>query len=378
MLKISEFGGLSRLGELRHIYSGKNILLVTGKDSFATSGAKRNIDNQLQAETVFQFSDFSANPKLEDAVNGAEFARSAHVGVIIAVGGGSVIDTAKLIKAFYLSEGNEIDLATGRTDVTDPSIPLLAIPTTAGSGSEATHFAVVYVGSHKYSLAAQCLLPEAVILDGALIISGNRYQKACSALDAMAQAIESAWATGSTIESFKYSTTALELGWGIFHDFIKPNCSEKNAQKMLEAANFSGQAINISKTTAAHAWSYAFTSSYDIPHGHAVWLTLPEIFEAHIVATDHDITDTRGSSHLKNTMDKLSKTLGLNQLVGSTEQLQVFLKDAGIEYRMEQVGVDNLTKRSDISNQINPERMRNNPVNLEPFKSKIFSLPQSK
>mgnify|MGYP004173048093 CR=1 FL=1 len=96
------------------------------------------------------------------------------------------------------------------------------------------------------------------------------------------------------------------------------------------------------------------------------------------MATDNDITDIRGSSHLRNTMDKLSKILGLNQLVGSSEQLQIFLKEAGIEYRMEQLGVDDLTKRSDLSNQINAERMRNNPVNLDPFKSKIFSLPQSK
>lgn len=378
MLKISEYGGLSRLGELRHLYAGKNILIVTGKNSFATSGAKKNIDNQLQSETVTRFSDFPVNPKLEDAVNGAKLARSANIDVIIAVGGGSVIDMAKLIKAFYLSAGNEIDLATGRVDVTDPSIPLLAIPTTAGSGSEATHFAVVYVGPHKYSLAAQCLLPEAVILDGALVTSGNRYQKACSALDAMAQAIESAWASGSTIESFNHSTTALELGWGVFHEFIKPNCSAENAQKMIKAANFAGQAINISKTTAAHAWSYAFTSTYDIPHGHAVWLTLPEIFEAHKVATDQDITDARGSRHLLNTMDKLSKILRLSQLAGLKEQLQGFLIDAGIEHRMEQLGVDDITKRLDISNQINAERMRNNPVNLEPFKSKIFNLSKNK
>lgn len=378
VLKISEYGGLGRLSELRHLYSKKNILLVTGKNSFATSGAKKNIENLLQLEAVTQFSDFSINPKLEDAVNAAKLARSANVNVIIAIGGGSVIDMAKLIKAFYLSAGNEMDLATGRVDVKDPSIPLLAIPTTAGSGSEATHFAVVYVGAHKYSLAAQCLLPEAVILDGALITSGSRYQKACSALDAMAQAIESAWASGSTVESFKHSITALELSWNAFHEFIKPNCSAENAQKMVKAANFAGQAINISKTTAAHAWSYAFTSSYDIPHGHAVWLTLPKIFEAHRVATDQDIIDVRGLSHLRNTMDKICKILKINQLAGLTEQLQGILIDAGLEHRMERLGVDDATKRLHISNQINAERMRNNPVNLEPFKSKIFDLTKNK
>ena len=147
-------------------------------------------------------------------------------------------------------------------------------------------------------------LPEAVILDGSLVTSANRYQKACSALDAMAQAIEGAWASGSTIESFKHSTTALELGWGVFHEFIKPNCSAENTQKMIKAANFAGQAINISKLQQRCSYTL-----HDIPHGHAVWLTLPKIFEAHRVATDQDIIDVRGLSHLRNTMDKICKIL---------------------------------------------------------------------
>ena len=71
---------------------------------------------------------------------------------------------------------------------------MIAVPTTAGSGSEVTHFAVVYVGTEKYSLASQHLLPDAVILDGALVQSGSRYLKTCSVLDAMAQAVESYWA----------------------------------------------------------------------------------------------------------------------------------------------------------------------------------------
>ena len=94
----------------------------------------------------------------------------------------------------------------------------------------------------------------------------------------MAQGIESAWASNSSAESIKYSFDSLELGWDIFINFIQPSCSDKIAQKMIVASNLAGKAINISKTTSAHAWSYAFTSFYDIPHGHAIWLTFLQFF----------------------------------------------------------------------------------------------------
>ena len=183
---LSEFGGLSRLKEFSDLYHKKKILLITGKNSFELSGAKKILLNELDKENVIIFNDFSINPKIEDAIRGAELARSKGIDLIIAVGGGSVLDIAKLIKAFFYDKGKEIELLKQSKEVNDPLIPIIAIPTTAGSGSEATHFAVVYIGNEKYSMAAECLLPNAVILDGSLVISGSKYQKTCNALDAMA------------------------------------------------------------------------------------------------------------------------------------------------------------------------------------------------
>ena len=287
---ISKYNGLLDLHNLSNLYANKNILLVTGKKSFETSGAKKIMQYHLQDERVVQFSDFSVNPKIEDAIQGASIAKENNIEVIIAIGGGSVLDIAKLIKAFITSSGNEINLVKGEDTVVDSSIPIIAIPTTAGSGSEATHFAVVHVGEDKYSLAAPCLLPNAVILDGALAITGSKYLKSCSALDAMSQAIESYWAAGSTTESQRYAISSIERGWKMILTYVSDRCYESNAQNMIESAHLAGKAINISKTTAAHAWSYAFTSIYKIPHGHAVWLTLPAIFKN---VYDYNIRITR-------------------------------------------------------------------------------------
>ena len=113
MRLICEYGGLSRLDEFKKLYDGKNILLVTGKQSFEASGAKRICSQLLQSQNIIQFADFDVNPKLKDAVKGAELAKKHSIEVIISVGGGSVLDTAKLIKAFYLANGNEVALAKG-------------------------------------------------------------------------------------------------------------------------------------------------------------------------------------------------------------------------------------------------------------------------
>ena len=374
MKTIVEYGGLKRLNELKNIYSGKKIFLVTGKASYENSGAKNIVDQYLVGEQVVHFKEFSTNPKISDALAGTRLARQHEIEVIIAIGGGSVIDIAKLIKAFYLANDNEIELVTGTHKVSDPSIPIIAIPTTAGSGSEATHFAVIYLGSDKYSLAATCLLPEVVILDGSLVRTGSTYLKACNSLDAMSQAIESYWAVGATDVSRKYAKDALQLGWSLLPHYVNGGCTDLQAQKMLEAAHLAGKAINISKTTAAHAWSYAFTSAYNIPHGHAVWLTLPAIFDAHFNATAEEIIEPKGFSYFKTIMAELCNYLSLDMDVNLRMQLKQFLLSIGVESRMEQLGASTLKNKTDLSNQVNIERLNNNPVNLNGKKSLIFNL----
>lgn len=357
MKELSEYGGLSRLTDFKTLYEGKSILLVTGRHSFEASGAKQVCAQIFHPKQVIQFADFEVNPKINDAIKGAELAKKNAIDVIVSIGGGSVLDTAKLIKAFYLASGNEVALATGVNQVIDPSIPIIAVPTTAGSGSEATHFAVVYIGNEKYSLASHCLLPNFVVLDGSLVKSGSKYLKTCNALDAMAQAIESFWAVGATAESKQFALSAIELGWKILPDFISDKCTDVTAQQMVEAANQAGKAINISKTTAAHAWSYAFTSLKGIPHGHAVWLTLPTIFELHYERSrDRD-------PYFRSNMNQLCKALNLEPKSEKSSQLRRYLLDFGIAYDFAHLKTDVLERKA-LSSSVNMERMKNNPISF--------------
>ena len=168
---ISGLASLERFSKLKNEYNGKRILLVTGKESFSACGAKDLLIAELKNQSIVYFSEFDVNPKIEDALRGVKIAIASQVEIIIAVGGGSVIDMAKLIKAFYFFPEKSYQIARGEIEVSDPRIPIIAVPTTAGSGSEATHFAVVYIGNNKYSLASDLLLPDHVILDGFFSIS---------------------------------------------------------------------------------------------------------------------------------------------------------------------------------------------------------------
>ncbi|RZV43158.1 MAG: iron-containing alcohol dehydrogenase, partial [Acidimicrobiales bacterium] len=282
---LNTYGSLSRIRKCVSPYYPRHILLVTGRGSFEACGAKAILDTELDDYQVTRFYDFEINPKLEDAVHGAKLAIESEIDLILAVGGGSPMDIAKLIKAFMPDVENSEKIAKGNIAVTPSSIPLITVPTTAGSGSEATHFAVVYIGKDKYSLASPDLSPQAYILDGQLLRSASPYQRAVNGLDAMAQALEGAWAVNSTKESRRRSYKALALLVKSLPTMVKSD-TPSYLQNVLLAAHLAGQVINTTKTTAAHAFSYAFSSYHDVPHGHAVWMTLPAIFSKHLTAED--------------------------------------------------------------------------------------------
>ena len=359
---LSFFGSLAQISKIRGEFNAKTIMLVTGKTSYVESGAKRIVDIALQYDTVVHFNDFDMNPKIEDAERGVALAVLCGVELIIAIGGGSVLDMAKLIKAFYSAPEKSKELSKGELAVTDANLPMIFVPTTAGSGSEMTNFSVVYIGHDKYSLISEHLLPNAVILDGSLITSASRYQLVCSGLDAFAQAIESSWAVGSTKQSREYAFDALALCMKHFQNVLEQNADEDALQGMMEASSLAGRAINISKTTSAHAWSYAITTHYGVPHGHAVWLTLPKIFEIHATASNDLLIDPRGIQHLRGIMLSLMDTLGIKSVAESAKHLRLYIENLSIESELREIGADTNMKRAFLSKQVNVQRMLNNPV----------------
>jgi alcohol dehydrogenase class IV len=262
----------------------KNIFLVRGHNSYKQCGAQAILDAIFQrlGILVTSFKEFTNNPKYEDMLKGKESYIFSQADAIVAVGGGSAIDTAKAIHLMTTFDG---EVETNKFVYNgNPLLPFIAIPTTAGTGSEATHFAVLYKDGNKYSLTHQEILPVAVLLYPPFTYDLDSHTTASTGFDAFAQAVEAYWNVNATSESDIYALQAIELFWDKKHllETVKnPELKIYRAQ-IQQAAFFAGQAINITQTTAPHAFSYKFTNDYGYSHGHAVALTFPFFFGKNI------------------------------------------------------------------------------------------------
>jgi alcohol dehydrogenase class IV len=381
---------IQQLRALKEIYRPRKTLLVTGNHSFKASGARALIDECFNTDEIIHFNDFEVNPQFKDAVKGTQLAIDNNIDCIVAVGGGSALDVAKLIKAFlshayFKAQLTDAPQATsskraastylkldvqaaeqvvrGKEPIPPCAIPFIAIPTTAGSGSEATHFAVAYIDKQKFSVASPVLHPSAHILEGSFLASAAPYQKAVNGLDALAQAIEGYWAVSSSEESRGYSLEAIKLLMMHLSPAIETNNID-DLDAVMQAAHLAGKVINVTKTTAPHAFSYGFTSFYKVPHGHAVWLTLPSVFQLHCYADSDSLNDPRGLVTFQQIMDDLCDLLKITDASSAKRTLQQLMVDLGVEPSMLKLGVTTKQQRRFLSEHVNIERLKNNPLKL--------------
>ena len=158
-------GAIHRLAEIVEAKHAKRILLVTGQRSYEESGAAKIIERILGSYLTARYSPTASIPDLNDVEAGITAYKKVAPDLIIGVGGGSIIDLAKLIRVCSSHEAAPVDVASGSAKVVSRGLPLVAIPTTAGSGSEATHFAVVFDEGVKYSVASPHIRPTHAVLD---------------------------------------------------------------------------------------------------------------------------------------------------------------------------------------------------------------------
>jgi alcohol dehydrogenase len=324
-----------------------SVFLVTGKKSFGELDQKFALRSMLGNRRVSHFNDFEVNPKIKDIEKGIEFFVKGAPDVVIAIGGGSAIDVAKAIN--FKSGMNR---------------PLIAVPTTSGTGSEATHFAVVYVDGTKTSIAAPSILPTIAIIDPELTYSLPKEVTRASGLDALCQAIESHWSNKSTEESKEYARKALTMILPNFEAAVSDPNTE-NRQALSEGAHLAGKAINISFTTASHSISYPITSRFSIPHGEAVAMTIPGMILWNSEVTENDVQDERGIEYVRNTNEELLRALGCTTAQEAAAKVKSMIQRVGGVVRIEDFSSDKEEAIEYIvANGFTPERMKNNPRDI--------------
>ncbi|WP_018127123.1 phosphonoacetaldehyde reductase [Balneola vulgaris] len=358
----TEYFGNGALDNLKSVianHSPSKVFVVTGGKSYRQSGAESIIDTTLKGINTFRYFGFEENPKIEDLLEGASLINDFDPDLIIAVGGGSVIDTAKIISVLPDKADEATNMIKGDYLQLNKLAPIVAIPTTSGSGSEATHFAVAYIQSIKYSVAHSDILPDYSIIDPTLTYSMSPYQTAVSGLDALSQAIESGWANGTTELSKKYSLEAIDLILDNIKNAVHNPCPDSRL-KMAKGSNLAGKAINISKTTAPHAMSYGLTSKYQIPHGHAVAVTL-----GHFFVLNKKLALVQENIELDKYMNQLVQKFGTNDVELAKNRFYGLVESLGLKLRLKEIGLHDEEDLDDLVKSVNVERLQNHPIKLD-------------
>lgn len=342
-------GDYSPVKEFFESQGFKKIFLVcdTSYQFLKISSLFESMDN------IVKFSDFAPNPEYDSVKKAVELYKAEGCDSIVALGGGSAMDLAKCVKLYANMDDSKVYI---EQEIVPNDIPLTAIPTTAGTGSEATRYAVIYYMGAKQSVTDYSCIPSTVVFDASALTTLPMYQKKATMLDALCHSIESFWSVNSTDESKEFSAKAIGMILDNMDDYIG-NKLDGNIN-MLKAANLAGKAINITQTTAGHAMCYKLTSLYKVAHGHAAAMCLRKLMPYMIANTDKCI-DSRGKEYLEDTFNQIAKAMGCDTPEQMCEKFNSIFDSLELQipdYSDEDIKV--------LSGSVNPVRLKNNPVAL--------------
>lgn len=288
---------------------------------------------------------------------------------LIAIGGGAVIDSAKALR-FY--SDCSVDIATHlrmgspNTQFYTPSRPLIAVPTISGSGSEATHFATIFVGETKYSLESHQLKPDCVVLDPSFSLTAPIKSRAASALDGVSQCIEALWSIKSNSLSDGFAFEALRIYAEHLELALNDPMARAALLQLARAGFLGGQAISVTRTSGPHALSYPLMSKFGIPHGHAVALGLLQFCKFNEALKNSDVLDCRGAAYVQN---RLSEIFTIFKCAHAGE-FQIYLRrlmsNFGLSLKLADFGVREEQLKEIAEEACVHGRMRNNPRIVSP------------
>ena len=351
--------GIHNLGE---VLKGSIKVFLVCDSSFPFLNIKNDIENMQMPYIVFDR--FTPNPLYEDVCKGVDLFQREKCDTILAVGGGSSLDVAKCIKLYCKMGKDKLYLDQ---EYRDTGVKFIAIPTTAGTGSESTRYAVIYYDGKKQSVTHDSIIPDIAILEPKVLKTLPVYQKKCTLMDGLCQGIESWWSVNSTDESKKFSKEAVENIMRWWREYIYEN-TDASAEAIMHAANLAGQAICITQTTAPHAFSYKITSLYKLPHGHAVAIGLPVIWEYMIGNMDKCI-DKRGQDYLAGIFNAIAMAMGCTTPKNAIDLFRQIIDEMELKNPVPENSEEELEI---LSTSVNPVRLKNNPVEL--CKEAIYRL----
>ncbi len=290
-------------------------------------GTLERVERLLGTRLRNVYTGVSPNPTIHDCLAAARELEKERPGpVLLAVGGGSAIDTAKAVTVLRAPEVSEEDfeahLRDGRPLAEGLDLgPLIAVPTTAGTGSEVTPFATLWdehTGA-KCSLTHPGLFPDLAILDPELTVSLPREATIASALDALSHAMESIWNRNASSVSDLFAVNAISRIPDALELVLQTPGNLEVRETLQLASHFAGVAISNTRTALAHSISYPITSELGLPHGLAVSFTLPQVLRLnHSVAAERTclVIESLGCESLERALERLDGLFQIADLAG--------------------------------------------------------------
>jgi alcohol dehydrogenase len=341
-------GSLAKLAETAASFSPKKILLVAG-EHLKKDGTVKKLTSQLKKVLVYNQPILGSN--VESINRLLVYCRRHQPDLVIAIGGGTILDTAKAAAILAPHPGSIGDYVITKTQqITKPSVSLIAIPTTAGTGSEVTPWAVVWdkKNKKKYSLASPLMFPKIALVDSRLTQNLPPEITALTGLDALTQAIEAFWSKNHNPVSDILALQSIKLIFKFLPKAVK-NPDPEVREKMAQASLFSGLAFSNTKTTICHSVSYPLTSHFQIPHGQAVALTLAPF----LTYSFKVIEKKRGRA--------LLEAIGESGVTKATQKIESLIKKVGCKIRLSALGIKKEAITLIVKEGFTPERAGNAP-----------------
>ena len=336
-------GMLDRLGEVLDGLKAERCVLVCGHHFLPKAEALREKEGRIREI----YSGVEQNPQLSGVVDTVALARACQADAVIGCGGGSAIDTAKFAAAIALGEGEAVDYYHGNLPFPEKRLAIIAIPTTAGTGSEVTQVSVISHGKEKRTINNPAFMPRAAIVDPVLSSTVPPRTTMNTGLDALAHALEGYWSVNHQPIPDLMATEAVRLILqNLETAFRVPEDLEARAA-MAYASLLGGLSFALPKTAGCHACSYPLSEDYHLPHGEACAFTL----------------DSMVGLYADERLEALCRAVSLSGTQELAERIRALKKLGGLRTRLSELGEVDLDKLChDCA--VHP-LMNNSPVRLD-------------
>ena len=350
-------GCLKELSTLPAVSKAKRIALVIGGKSLRKTGTLTRIESLLHGKTVTLLEGIPETPGPADLAQAVKRMQEASTECVIAIGGGSVLDLAKAAAFAVTQNVPPLDLLHKKLPATpSASLPFVAVPTTAGTGSEVTPWSVFWdkETKTKYSLSHPLMFPGDALVDPVLTYSVPPHVTANTGMDAFTQACEAYWNKNCNPTSDAFALEAVQLILLTLPKAVENGQDQSARHDLMQGSLRAGQAFSNTRTTACHSISYPMTLYFGIPHGQAVGITLPEILVLNALRMDEE------------RRKRFCSAIGVKTIEDAANRIREMMTASGLQTRLSKIGIPREGIATIVEHGFTPGRMDNNPYPLTP------------